>query len=302
LNSKQKSYIALATICIVWGITWVVSKHAIVYGNFPPLQLSGIRQTIAGGIFCIYFLIKGYGFPKVKDWKTLIVLSILMFALSNGLSTVAVTSVGSGLGSVIGAITALWLALFGYFVLKQKVNRNTIIGLIFGFAGILIIFYDKLDAFANKDFTIGIIISILATVTWALGTIYTVKTSVKGNAWYNTGWQMLISGVILTALSYTQHRVPFSDIKMVGWLDLSILVIGGSLLTFVCYMYLLQKLPAAQVSIYVYINPIIAVLLSHWVFINDAKYYEPLTATLGIGAAITLLGVYLVNNSMKIKE
>ncbi len=71
---------------------------------------------------------------------------------------------------------------------------------------------------------------------------------------------------------------------------------AGAILTFICYMYLLKRLPAAQVSIYVYINPIIAMLISHQVF------NEPITATLGIGAAITMFGVYLVNSSFNIKR
>ncbi len=306
MNTKQKSYLALSAICIIWGVTWVVSKHAIRFGignddthhvNFPVLQLTGIRQTVAGAVFCLYFFIKGFGFPKLHQWKNLIILSLLMFVASNGLSTMAVAKVGSGLGSVIGAITALWLALFGYFILKQTINKKTITGLLLGFSGILIIFYDNLKAFADPEFAWGIIISLIATITWALGTIYTIKNSEKGNAWFNTAWQMLISGVILTALSYTQKRVALSEVNMTGWIDLSILIIGGSLITFICYMYVLQKLPAAQVSIYVYINPIIAVLLAHWVFPE-----EKLSATLGVGALITLVGVYLVNNSMKIKE
>jgi drug/metabolite transporter (DMT)-like permease len=293
MSERKKSFIALFLICTIWGATWVVSRHAILVGGFPALQLSGLRQLLAGSIFCIYFLAKGLSFPKPKEWKNLILLSILMFAMSNGLSTIGVVKIGSGLGAIIGAITALWLAIFGYFILKQKVHKKVIAGLVLGFLGVLVIFYDNLSSFADSEFTWSIVFSIIATITWALGTTYTIKVSERGNAWYNVGWQMLISGVILTALSYTQKRVPFSSIHYWGWIDLAILVLAGSIVTFICYMYVLKKLPAAQVSIYVYINPIIAVLLGHLVF------EEKISATLGIGAAITLVGVYLVNNSAK---
>ncbi len=302
MTTHQKSYLALSVISIVWGITWVVSKHAINIGHIPALQLSGLRQCIAGLCFCTYYIAKGYGLPKRKDWGILLVLSILMFALSNGLSTIAVTSVGSGLGAVIGAITALWLAIFSYIILKQRITMQVSVGLCIGFAGILIIFYDRLPNFTNPTFTTGIILSIIATITWALGTIYTVKYSIGGNAWYNTGWQMLISGITLTACSYTQPRVPLSSIPYIGWVDVGILVLGGSILTFICFMYILQRLPAAQVSIYVYINPIIAVILGHYVFINSATLQEPLSSTLAIGACITLVGVYIVNKYSKVSK
>jgi drug/metabolite transporter (DMT)-like permease len=297
LTQRQKAYLALGTICLVWGATWVISRHAIVVGNFAPLQLSAYRYIIAGGLFCSYFFFKkGLGFPSIKEFRKIAFLSILVFVLSNGLSTMGVKAVGSGLGAVIGAVTSLWLAVFGYVFLKQKVNKQTAIGLVVGFLGILIIFYNSLDSFTNSEFTLGIIFSIIATISWALGTIFTVKYSLSGNAYYNVGWQMLLGGVLLYFLSFTQPKTELHLIHYTGWIDLTILIFAGAILTFICYMYLLKRLPAAQVSIYVYINPIIAMLLSHWVF-NEA-----ITATLGIGAAVTLLGVYLVNNSMKVKE
>jgi drug/metabolite transporter (DMT)-like permease len=294
MQIKHKSYLALIAICIIWGITWVVSKHAIIVEGIPPLQLTGIRQLAAGTCFCVYFFIKGFGFPKLTQWKNLIIISLLMFVITNGLSTYAVPIIGSGMGSLIGSIVALWLAVFGYFILKQKVNAQTIVGLILGFLGMLIMFYKNLNAFDNQDYLIGIIFSIIATITWALGTIYTLKYSEKGNAWYNMGWQMFISGIILTALSYTQPRLAWSDVGLGGLLDLAILIFAGSVFAFICFMYVLQKLPAAQASIYVYVNPIIAVLFGHLIFKE-----EKLTWSIAIGGAIILLGVYLVNTAIK---
>jgi drug/metabolite transporter (DMT)-like permease len=291
MTQRQKAYLALAVICLVWGATWVVSRHAIVVGGFAPLQLSAYRYLLAGSLFCIYYFAKGFGLPSKAEFGKLLLLSILVFVMSNGLSTMGVKAVGSGLGAVIGTITSLWLALFGYLILKQKIKPKTLLGLGLGFLGIIIIFYNRLDCFHNDGFGIGVLLSLIASITWALGTIYTVKYSLSGNAYYNVGWQMLLGGIILYAFSYTQPRAALDQITTWGWIDFGILTFAGAMLTFICYMYLLKRLPAAQVSIYVYINPIIAMLISHKVF-NEA-----ITPTLGIGAVITLVGVYLVNSS-----
>jgi drug/metabolite transporter (DMT)-like permease len=261
-----------------------------VVENIPPFQLAGMRQLLAGFLFCGYFLMKGHGFPPRQTWPRLFLLSLLMFTISNGFSTVGVRYIGSGFGSVLGAITALWLSLLGWYILKQPIYRTTYWGLFAGFVGILVISFDKWNVNVNKDFIWGLLLSLIATVSWPLGTIYNVKYAVNTNAWYSVGWQMLISGVFMTAISYTQPRVNWCGISLIGYIDLAILVLGGSVITFVCYMYVLQKLPAAQVSIYVYVNPIIAVLLSAYIFPD-----EKLTWLLGLGSLITLLGVYLVN-------
>jgi drug/metabolite transporter (DMT)-like permease len=107
MTQRQKAYLALAVICLVWGATWVVSRHAIVVGHFEPLQLSAYRYLIAGTLFCGYFFTKGLGFPKANEFPKLLLLSFLVFVCSNGLSTMSVKAVGSGLGAVIGAITSL---------------------------------------------------------------------------------------------------------------------------------------------------------------------------------------------------
>lgn len=261
------------------------------------MQMSGIRQLLGGLVFVIFFMAKGHGFPEKKQWKSLIVLSILMFTLSNGLSTMGVKHIGSGLAAIIGSITALWLAVFSYLILKQKVfNRMVIGGLLTGFAGVSVIFYEHLKDFVNPDFTVSILFSLAATITWALGTVYTIRNARFGNAYYNTGWQMFLSGIMMSALAYTQKRTPLYEITTAGWIDFAYLVTGGSILTFVAYMYALRHLPVAKVSVYVYINPIVAVILGHlWLG-------EPVTATLGIGAGITLLGVYLVNEGTRKRQ
>ena len=80
---------------------------------------------------------------------------------------------------------------------------------------------------------------------------------------------------------------------MAGWLSLGYLVVFGSIIAFVCYLYALQNLPTEQASIYAYINPVVAVLLGAFIF------GEKLTLTLTIGGLVTLLGVYLVNRAFK---
>jgi drug/metabolite transporter (DMT)-like permease len=220
-----------------------------------------------------------------------------MFTISNGFSTVGVQYVGSGFGSVLGAITALWLSLLGYYILKQPIHRTTYIGLLVGFVGVLIISFDKIRFNLSPEFVFGLVMSLIATVSWPLGTIYNTKYAAKTNAWYSVGWQMLISGVVMTAFSYTQPRVSWSQVSPMGFIDIGILVLGGSIITFICFMYVLQQLPAAQVSIYVYINPIIAVLLSAYIFPD-----EKLTVLLGVGSLVTLLGVFLVNKGSSTKK
>src|SRR6185436_17628505 len=146
---------ALSLVCFLWGTTWLASKEGVKY--MPALQLAGIRQLIAGLCYVIFFLIKGTSFPKGEEWIPVLVLSFLNFVLSNGLSTWGVQYISAGLGAIMGAIFPLWLVVIGLFSSAKKIPVRAIIGLLFGFGGVCIIFYDHLHDFLNEGFQFGII-------------------------------------------------------------------------------------------------------------------------------------------------
>lgn len=259
----------------------------------PALQLAGIRQFIGGFLYVAFFIYKKAPWPKGKQWKAIFILSILNFVLSNGLSTWGVKYISSGLGAIIGAIFPLWIVLITVFR-GEKMARLSILGLVVSFGGICVIFYDHLADFLKPDFRFGIFISLIATFTWAFGTLYTRKKVASFNPYFSLGLQMLISSFITLAIvGATGTGVNMSSIPINSWLAIGYLVIIGSVLTFIAYIYMIQRLPAEISSIYAYMNPIVAILLGTMIF------GEPFTMAIAIGGAITLCGLYLVNYSVR---
>ena len=170
-----------------------------------------------------------------------------------------------------------------------------IVGLLLGVGGVCIIFYDHLNEFLDPQFRIGILLSVIATWTWAIGTLYTKKQASQFNPYFSLGLQMVIGGIALYSFSAATGRaVNITDVPWQSWAAIAYLVIFGSLIAFVCYLYALQNLPTEQASIYAYINPIVAVVLGSIVF------DESLTVFLAFGGLVTLFGVYLVNRAFKI--
>lgn len=292
-TEKSKAFLALGVVSFFWGTTWLASKIGVK--EMPGLQLAGIRQLLGGTIYTVYFFFQGYKFPNRKQLIQFIWMSLLMFVISNGFSTWSLQYIPSGLGAVIGAMAPLWIALFSVLFFREtSMNTITIVGLLLGFGGIVIIFYDYLDALFNSNFIWGVILGIIATMTWALGTLYTVKHSKDLNAYYSLGWQMLLSGVLLTIASRVSgQHIPITDASTNTWLSIAYLVIIGSIITFGAFIYSLKRLPPAQSSIYAYINPIVAVIIG--AILNSEK----LNWIIAIGTGVTILGVYLVNTGFK---
>jgi drug/metabolite transporter (DMT)-like permease len=297
-GTKSKAIFALIVVCFLWGTTWVAAKIGV--DDMPALQLSGIRQLLGGTCYIIFFLSKRATLPKGKEWVTIIILSLLNFALTNGLCNLGVKYISAGLGAIIGAIFPLWIVIIGLFSVREKIPSRAIIGLLLGFGGVCIIFYEHFSDFFNTDFRFGIIVSLIATVTWAFGSLYTKKHAAGFNPYFSLGWQMFISGIVLLIFSRatnsatTKSFIPIAAISLKSWLAIAYLVVFGSVLAFVAYLYALQNLPTEQVSIYAYINPIVAVLVS-WLLFRD--HISPF---LMIGGAVTLIGVYMVNKAFTI--
>jgi drug/metabolite transporter (DMT)-like permease len=292
LNTRRKAFIALAIVCFLWGTTWVASKQGVLH--MPPLQLAGFRQLFAGTIYISYFLYKRLPWPKGREWYTIGVLSFLNILCSNGLTTWGVQYISAGLGAIIAATFPLWMVVIGMFSSKERIPLDALRGFLLGFAGICIIFYEHLHDFFNHQFLFGISISVTAAWTWALGTIFTKKEARDFNPYFSLGLQMFMAGAVLLTASYSSGTaMPIRDIPWQSWTAIGYLVIFGSVIAFAAYIYALQHLSVEQLSVYAYVNPIVAVILGVFLF------GEQLTLYVITGGVVTLYGVYRINNALR---
>ncbi|MGZ3882131.1 MAG: DMT family transporter [Flavisolibacter sp.] len=289
---KVKAYFALAIVCFFWGTTWLASRQAVLHVP-SALQIAGLRQLLGGTCYVLFFIAKGASWPKVREWGFIFILGLLNFGLSNALSTWGVKYISAGLGSIIGSIFPLWLVIIGLFS-GEKLKPAAMVGLLLGFVGICVIFYEHLGDFINPKFRFGILLSLASTWSWAFGTIYTKKHAVHFNPYFGLGLQMVMSGVLVTATSYLSGQaIPITSIPWQSWAAVGYLVAFGSVFSFIAYIYALQYLPTQQASLYAYINPIVAVFLGWLIF------GEVLTPFIVVGVLITLYGVFLVNRATR---
>lgn len=293
--NRRKALWAVGLVCILWGTTWMASKIGVKH--IPALQLSGLRHLIGGGLYVAYFSFVKRMFPQKHQWWRLLWMSLLMFVLSNGLSVLSVVYMPSGLGSVVGAIAPIWVIIFSFIIFRHiRFKKQTIAGILLGFAGVIITFTDYLEHVLYTDFSLGLLFGMISSMTWAIATLLTVKQAKDMDPYFSLGWQMFISGLILNTYSYVSGNfVSYLAIPSEAWLSIAYLVVIGSVIAFGAYIYALKRLPATLVSIHAYINPIVAILL------GDLLMNEDLTPLVVTGTIITLLGVYLVNNSFKRK-
>jgi drug/metabolite transporter (DMT)-like permease len=291
-ESKRNAYLALGVVCIVWGVSWVGTKEAVRY--MPPFQMVGIRQIMAGLAYVLFFMIRGDKWPRGREWRPIIFLAVLNFMISNGFATWGVKLTTAGLGAILGAIFPLWLVIIITWRGGSKIPPLAWLGIFLGFSGVCIVFYEHLHHLFDYSFLGGIVLGLVAALAWAYGTLYTKEYAADFNPYHSIGWQMLISGIALNILATAAgDTIPLSEIRLYTWIVIILLVIVSSILAFLAYLYALQRLPTSLVSLYAYINPIVAVLAGS--IFSD----EPLTMIIILGASVTLTGVYIVNRALQ---
>ncbi len=283
--------LALCWVSFFWGTTWLATKEGVK--AMPALQMAGLRLFIGGCLYMIFFLYKKAPLPKGKQRLPILVLALLNFVLSNGMVTLGLKYISSGLAAIIGAIVPLWIVIFSA-IRGERLPFQAIAGILLGFGGVCIIFSEHLQDFFNAGFRLGIIFSVAGGIAWAVGSMYTQKKAASFNPYFSLGFQMLISGIVMSGIAQAQgNTIAFTAIPASAWWAISYLVIIGSVLTFAAYIYTLQHLPMALASVYAYVNPVVAVLLGA-VILN-----EPLNGYIALGGAVTIGGVYLVNYAMR---
>jgi drug/metabolite transporter (DMT)-like permease len=289
----RQGYVALALVSFFWGTTYIASKIGVKY--MPGIFVSGVRQFTSGALLVGFFLARGYKMPSWRDLKKISVQGFFLLCVANGLLTWSLEYISGGLGAIIAGLVPLFIALFSVWLVRAaSITKWMIAGLIIGFAGICVIFYDYLGQLGSKSFVAGIVLAFLSVLSWSFGTVYTSKQKLKVDILFNAGLQMLAAGLVLLPICFiTGKYVNLANADHNAWYALTYLVVFGSFVGYTAYVIAITKLPATQVSVYAYINPIVAVLLG-WLLLH-----EKLNVHMVLGTLITLVGVYLVNREFK---
>lgn len=286
--------LAFAIVYVVWGSTYFFIGKAV--HEIPALIMGALRFLASGTIMLIWCLIRG---EKLWDWqqfKAAAVTGLLLLLVGNGAVIWAEKTLPSSLVAVLISSAPLWFVLVDKPKWKENfTNRNTIMGLLIGFVGIILLFSEQVSkAIASPEtagIITGLIIVLVGCMSWAGGSIYS-KYNSKGSATVNTMWQMLIAGFAFLPGSFINNEwsgFDWSTVSTGAWLSLAYLVIFGSIIAYSAYVWLLQVRSATQVSTYAYVNPVVAVLLGVF-FAGEHMSWLQVT-----GLAIILGSVLLIN-------
>jgi drug/metabolite transporter (DMT)-like permease len=278
-------------VCLIWGTTYLGIRISLE--TIPPLLMAAMRWIAAGSLLIAVLAVRGERMPARREWPALATLGILLLGFGNGAVVWAEQTVPSGLTAVLVATAPFWMVGIEALMKDgEAITRRRLLGLLVGFAGIVMLVWPELRFDGGGGFLAGVIATQIACVGWAAGSSYARKRgrgSASGeNVLVTAAFEMLFGGIALLIVSLTLHetaRLTFTP-RTAG--ALVYLIFVGAIAGFSAYAYALKHLPIATVSLYAYVNPIIAVVLGTLVL------GEPFSARMIVAALVVFGGSALV--------
>jgi drug/metabolite transporter (DMT)-like permease len=283
------AWIAWLTVCVVWGTTYLAIRVALE--TVPVFLLAGLRWTVAGLLLGAVLSVSGRRLPGPRTWASLALLGFLMNVVGNGFVVWAEQYVPSGLTAVVVGTVPFWFVCIEAVLPKgERLTVRTLAGLAVGFAGIVVLVWPEMTTGGTEGraMILGVLGLQVACAGWALGTSYTKRHTSSGDVLAASTMQMLFSGVMLLGLATAAGEwgaLSFSTRSLAAMVYLTIV---GSAIAYTAYVYAVGRLPISTVSLYAYINPIIAVAL------GAALLGEPFSTRIVIASALVLAGIAVV--------
>ena len=282
-----KPYLALAAVCFFWGTTYLGIRMSLE--TFPPLTLVTARYLLSGSIMLLFARARGLYLPRGRELAAACVSGFLTLGIGNGALVFAEVLVPSGIASLITSISPFWMvAAEALLPGGERLHAPTLGGMAVGLAGAALLFTPDPDTHGiNRALLTGFLILQLGIAGWSFGSIYQRRKAGKAHPVVAGGVQQLAAALILLpfAMLIPQPPVHWSTR---GVSALCYLVIFGSLVGYSAYVYAMDRLPVAIVSLYSYANTMVAVFLG-WLI-----YREPFGRRELVAMAIIFAGVAMV--------
>jgi drug/metabolite transporter (DMT)-like permease len=282
-----KPYLALAAVCFFWGTTYLGIRMSLE--TFPPLVLVTVRYLLSGSIMLLFARARGLYLPRGRELAAACISGFLTLGIGNGALVFAEVLVPSGIASLIISISPFWMvAAEALLPGGERLHAPTLGGMAVGLAGAALLFTPDPDTHGiNRALLTGFLILQVGMAGWSFGSIYQRRKAGKAHPVVAGGVQQFAVALILLPFSLLLPHPPLHW-SLRGVSALAYLVIFGSLVGYSAYVYAMDRLPVAVVSIYPYANAVVAVFLG-WLF-----YREPFGPRELVAMAIIFAGVAMV--------
>ena len=277
---------ALGIVYVVWGSTYL--GIALTARSAPPLLALGSRFLVAAAILAtVLRLRRGPGalHASRRELGGAALVGVMLLTLGVGTVPYAERHLATGVVALIVAVSPLWMVVIRAAT-GDRPHPRTIAGVALGLVGLAMLVRPTGDGSGSTGWASVVV---AGAASWSLGSFLQPRIATPGDAWTLATYEMAAGGLGLVVLGAAlQERLDLDALQLVSVAGWVYLVVVGSLIAYVAYVWLLGHAPLSLISTYAYVNPVVAVLL------GVVLLAEPITSALLLGGPVIVLAVLLV--------
>ena len=281
------AYIALSAVCLLWGTTYLAIRISLE--TIPPLYLIAIRYTISGAVLLLIARLLGVKIPGGRELFLTSICGVICIGIGNGFLAIAETWVPSGLAAVFYTTAPFWMVGIDPLLPGGKRPRAmTIFGLIIGLAGVVFLVLPPAlrEGWRGGTFS-GFLVLQISAAGWVSGALLQKRVETRAQPFVSGAIQQLAAGLAMFIPSVLLEEPP-SGVSARSEAAVAYLVFFGSIIGFSSFIYCMARLPVAIVSVYYFVNPVVAVILG-WLFFREPFGARELSAMAIIFAGIAVV-------------
>jgi drug/metabolite transporter (DMT)-like permease len=290
--SAARIWAGIWVIYLVWGSTYL--GIAVAVESIPPFVMAAIRFLLAGGILLAWTVLRhrrDWRAPTRRQVRDTAIVGALLLGGGMGMVAFGEQSVPSGITAVLIALMPLWLAVFGWVLLGDRLPRPVLAGIALGVVGVVVLAWPG-DASLDGVEPLHLLAVFVSPISWSLGTLFAARRArLPEEPLVATGLQMVLGSATLAVMALASGELATWDpgtTTTASIVAFAYLTVVGSLFAFTVFAWLLRVAPLPKVATYAYVNPIVAVILGTIVL------GEPLTGRTLLAGAIIVASVALI--------
>jgi len=290
-KSNAVPYFEALFAVVVWGASFIATKVAL--HDVSPITIVWLRFSLGVAILGLAVHLRGqFAWPHRNEWMYFSLLGFLGITFHQWLQSNALQTSEAGTTAWIVSTTPVFMALLGWIVLNERLSWLKITGIFLAFIGVLVVVSkgDFSTISVGKFGAPGDKLILVSAVNWAVFSVLSRRGLKTYAASLMMFYVMALGWVFTSILFFSNSNISeVSNLTFDGWLGIAFLGIFCSGLAYIAWYDALQQLSSAQTGAFLYIEPLIAVVVAFFIL------GEPIMFVSLIGGGIILFGVWLVN-------
>ena len=287
--SSLKPYLALAGLALIWGFSFLLIKVAV--HDMSPTVVLLLRSV--SGLIALAVIVKAMGRPLLGDgWKTRLG-SFAIMAVTNAIVPWVAIAWGeeritSGLASILNSTTTLWTAVLIFWAMpKERPSKVGYLGVVVGFAGVVILVLPDLLAHGVSGNVLGALAVLVAGLSYAANAIYQ-RRKMRSVSVFDVSIGQLAATVVF-AIPLAAPSLPSVHVALPSIAAVIGLGAGATGIAYLLYYYVMNTLGAVRAAGVTLLVPLTAV------FWGVVLLHESLSLPIIIGMVVILAGTVLTN-------